>query len=194
MVMGTTPETQAAADEFARREGMNPDDLSLIEKFRSRVQNFMLALDNLASRKRDAQRSPQLATEYATLMRQGSVIKSTIESVSGTIDKVMAFFKGVTGMSALNVVPLLPIALITGAIAAIAKWTTDAYTFSKKLDEVQRLEAKGLTPQQAADVVARNAPAPLFGGFNLSNIVPLLAVGAVLFFWWRSNTRRSRSD
>lgn len=182
--INATPETQRQADEFARREGMRAEDLSLIDKFKSAALNFKQRLDNLSRRKADVSKYPALQADYAALMKRGQFIKSTIESVTRTVDKVTSFFSGLGEIKGLSVVPLLPIAVIAGAVAAITKWGTDAYTFSVKLDEIKRLEATGMSPERAASLVARNAPASLIGGFT-TNLLPIVAVGVVLFFLWR---------
>lgn len=186
MRLGTLPETQAAADEFARQQGMRAEDLTLVESFKSKVQNFMQLLSNLQNRTIDAAKYPDLAAKRNDLLQRGSIIQRTITTLTGAVDKVFAFFRGVTGMDGLGLVPLLPIAAITVALAAITKWTTDAYEFSKRLDAIKDLEAKGYDPVRAGQIVNQQFPASaLFGGFNVSTLLPLLAIAGVVFFFWK---------
>ena len=175
---------QVEADKFARDQGMPESDLTLIERFKSRVINFKEALDNLNKRRQLASRFPDMKIEYDAVMKRGALLKSTISAVTSAVDKVLAFFKGVTGMDGLGIAPLLPIAAISLAIAGIAKWTTDAYQLSKRLDAVAALEAKGYSPERASAIVSAQFPAGIFD--RLSNLMPWLAAGAVLYFVWRA--------
>lgn len=184
MHLGTTQETQDAADEFARRQGMSANDLSLVDKFKSKVANFTELLSNLQNREIDAARYPDLSATRDELTSRGSTIKNMITSITGTIDKVFGFFRGITGMDGLGIVPLLPIAAITIAVAAITKWTTDAYEFSKRVDAIQALEAKGYDPVKAGQIVNQQFPtSSLLGNFgSISSLIPWIAIAGVIFY------------
>lgn len=60
-------------------------------------------------------------------------------------------------LSGLGVVPvavaIVGIAAATVALVAIGKWITDAYVFAQRLNALQEQEAKGASPQQAAQIV-----------------------------------------
>lgn len=184
MRLGTTQETQDAADEFARQQGMSASDLSLVEKFKSKVANFTELLSNLKSRKIDAARYPDLAKKRDELTSKGNMTKNMIVSTTGTIDKVFGFFRGVTGMDGLGIIPLLPIAAISIATAAITKWMTDAYEFSKRVDAIQALEAKGYDPVRAGQIVNQQFPtSSLLGNFgSISSLLPWVAIAGVIFY------------
>ena len=185
-MMNAMPETQAAADEFARQQGMNSSDLTLVEQFKSKVANFIEVFQNLQSRNIDAARYPDLAAQRVDLISRGSFIQRTIAALTGAVDRVFAFFQGVTGMNGLGIIPLLPIAAIGIAVAAITKWMTDAYEFSKRLDAIGALEAKGYSPERAGQIVNAQLPSTsLFGGINFSTILPWLAVAGVVVFIWK---------
>lgn len=181
MGLGTLPETQAAADEFARQQGMPASELTLVQKFKSKVANFMEALDRLQSSKVNASKYPDLATQRENLLSRGASIKNTIKTVTGMVDRVFSFFKG-SGLDGLGIAPLLPIAAITIAVAAITKWTTEAYEFSKRLDAIKDLESKGYDPVRAGQIVNQQFPSPTFSFGGMSSILPLLAVAGVIFY------------
>lgn len=187
MRMSALPETQAAADEFARQQGMSADDLTLVESFKSKVANFTEMLDNLRTRQIDAVKYPDLASKRNNLISRGGVISRTIAAITGAVDRVFTFFKGVVGMDGMGIVPLLPIAAITVAVAAITKWTTDAYEFNRRLDAIKDLEAKGYPPERAGQIVNQQLPSTsIFSGFGgLGSLLPWVAVAGVVFFIWK---------
>ena len=89
-------------------------------------------------------------------------------------------------MDGLGIVPLLPVAAISIAVAAITKWTTDAYEFNKRLDAVQALEAKGYSPERAGQIINQQFPRQsLLSGFIGPQMLPILAVVGILFFLWK---------
>ena len=187
MRLGTLPETSAAADEFSRQQGMPESELTLVESFKSKVTNFAEAFNNLRSRSIDATRYPDLARERASLVSKGGTLQRTISALTGAVDKVFTFFRGVTGLDGLGFIPLLPIAAITIAVAAITKWMTDAYEFNKRLDAVQALEAKGYSPEKAGQIVNQQFPtSSLFSGLGgIGTLLPWIAVAGVVFFIWK---------
>ena len=191
--MNALPETQAAADEFARQQGMPSGDLTLVERFKSKVLNFSEALQNLQSRKVDAARYPDLAAQQRDLISRGDALKRTISVVTSAVDKVFSFFRGVTGMDGLGVIPLLPVAAITVVVGAMTKWVTHAYEFGRRLDAIAALEAKGYSPERAGEIVKGQLPDDKpFGGFGLdvSAVLPWVAMAGVLYFIWRGGAIR----
>ena len=186
MTMGTLPSTQAAAEQFYQKEALPPEQQSLLDKFQFSINDFLAAINSLRYRAQYALKDPALKAEYDTLMRRASVIQSTINTAKEAINKVTSFFN-FSGLGEMGVLPLLPIALITGAVAAIAKWTTDAYALSKRLDEVKRLEGEGIPPEKAAAIVAKATVTPIFGGFT--GLVPILAIGGFLLWAYKNKPK-----
>lgn len=181
MYLGTLPETQSSADDFARQQGMNADDLTLVEKFKSKVDNFTEALDSVRSRNIDNAKYPDIAAQRNALLTRGGILQRTITSITGLVDKVMAFFSG-TGLNGLGIIPLLPLAAISIAVAAITKWTTDAYELSKRMDAIQALEAKGYDPVRAGQIVNQQIPRNNFSFGGIGSLMPWVAVAGVVFF------------
>lgn len=67
------------------------------------------------------------------------------------------------------------------ALVVIAKWITDAYTFAQRLNALQSQEAKGLTPQEASQVVNAALGQPPTNDF-LGIPWSLLVWGAIAVF------------
>lgn len=178
--------SETPAEKFAREQGGKESDLTLIERFKSKVLNFTEQFNNLKNRRIDSKRYPDLAREQSELIKKGGIVNNTISALTGAVDKVYSFFKGVTGMDGLGVLPLLPVAAISIAVAAITKWTTDAYEFNKRVDAIQALEAKGYSPEKAGQIVSQQFYRPsLLSSITGPSMLPILAVVGVLFFLWR---------
>lgn len=179
--MHALPETEAAAAEFARNEGMSADDLSLVEKFKSHVANFSQRYDNLQSMQIDRNKYPELYEQRLVLLKRGRILRGTIEKVSGMVDRVFSFF-GASGVNGLGVVPLLPIAAISVALAAITKWGTDTYEFTKRMDAIKSLEARGYDPVRAGQIVNQQFPPTSFNFGSISTLLPWIAVAGIVFY------------
>ncbi len=171
---------------------------SAIENFRLKARNFW-AMWNALEQKRStvARQSPEIRAEYVDLIARGQSVKSGVETITGLIDKAANAYSSVKSWLAdtfgldgveleqqtqLGLLPLIPIAAIGLSLAAMGKWVSDAYQLNRRLDEIQRLENKGLTPQQAAQVVSKTMPKGFFSGTG-SIVLPLLmAAGAMLIY------------
>lgn len=150
----------------------------LVGKFRNLANQFMSSWNYLLSQQAYVNAHPELKSDYTALMSRGVSLRSTIESTLSTIQGAMDWLKNWFG---LGLIPLIPIAVLAGSIALVTKWVTDAYALKARIDEQQRLEAKGLTPQQAANVLKQSAGEPSKGIFDtLAANVQNIAIGAVV--------------
>lgn len=94
-------------------------------------------------------------SEYDAIMGRGTTIKQQISNVTSGIDGILNAARGAFSLSGMNmgglgVIPLIPIAVIVGAIALLVGWLTDAYNLRAKLAAAK---AAGATAQQTADIV-----------------------------------------
>lgn len=150
-------------------ENIKPSELSLIEQFKAKAQEFMQALQRLHNI--PAGDVPEnLQGEYSNLMGTAQTIQGTIGWITSTVDSVISTvsnifgFNGVdytrdyvngSGNTGMGIVPLVPIAAITAGIAAMSKFISDVYLFERKVTEQKRLENTGMSRQEAADVVSQ---------------------------------------
>jgi hypothetical protein len=186
MIMGGIEEEVA---KFKEAESISADDLSMIEKFKSHAANFWQQYKNLQAKNAYVANHPDLQEDYANLLDRGSTIRTTIETVTAGIDKAVGWVGGTVGVSGVQVLnglgflPVLALLVSAGGLALIGKWVSDAYAFNKKVEEMKRLEAQGMTPQQASAIVGKlyeGEPLITFGKVG----VPLVAL-AVLFAMWK---------
>lgn len=160
---------------------------NLVGQFKQRAREFMAVWNTLQSKASDVSRFPALQKEYADLNRRAGFIKTSITKITNTVDSIMGWFRSVFGLSGveslegLGILPLLPIAIIAGALTLIGKWISDVYIFNKKLEEQKRLEPLvGVT--QASRIVQRTGPQGMFASFG-RNIMPVLLIGGALLLF-----------
>lgn len=146
-------------------ENLTVQDISMIEKFKAKANEFMQALNKLNS---IDDIPPNLQAEYSDLQGTAQYIQSTIGWITSTVDSITGFFSDFfqfDGISAtrdyingnntnnLGLLPILPIAAITASLGVMSKFIADVYLFERKVTEQKRLEATGMQPEEAAQVV-----------------------------------------
>lgn len=173
---------------------------SLLSRFRTKAQEFMQAVARLDA---ITDVPPNLQEEYRTLQGRAGVVKNSIAWITETVDNITGFFSDVfqfDGVSAvrdyinndtpntLGFVPLLPIAAITGALALMGKFIADVYLFERKIAEQQRLVARGISEQEAAQIVDQISGKGLTAGLaDLAKPVAFALGAFVVLRMMRSN-------
>lgn len=117
----------------------------------------------------------------------GTVYQSAVDATSRAIETAAGLVgaaRRALGLGELGVVPLVVVgvAAAAGLLALITKWVSDAFLFSRRLNMLQELEAKGYSPDQAAAAVNKavgppNAPGSLER--TLSTALWLVVLGLV---------------
>ncbi len=170
------------------------EDQGIIERFKARIAEFRDLLARLRG-VRDRV-PPAMQGEYQDLINRGNVIEGTIDNVTGAINNAVNWFKGAFGLDAvsmarsgqLGVIPLLPVAAVTGAMTLIGYWYTDTQMFIKRVDAVLELVRRGSTPEEALAIVKGAGEKPSMFGFDLQKlVVPLLIAGGL---WWFMRNKR----
>jgi hypothetical protein len=189
MRLGQAEEFVPGAEQIA--EQSDAEQQSLYDRT---VANFMAKLkafyDNFGAMKLQAgfvRDHPELQSEYSGLMERGGFIDTQIQRAKSAIASVQSgwdWFKTVIGLGDLGVLPLMPIAIAAaaGVVALIASWLTDVYVFSRKVEAIKALEAKGaITGRQAAESILEAGPTGLLDVLQ-KNIIWVIVGGALLFF------------
>lgn len=117
---------------------------------------------------------PELLPRYDELMTEAKEHKATLDRLKSVRRTVIGWLNSISeglsdwredfrrrwGLDGLGAVFTLPFAITvasaSAALAAIGKWISDTYIFSRRLNELQRLEAGGLSPKAAAEVVDKS--------------------------------------
>ena len=155
----------------------------MVDDFKAKVAKFVTTFDFLESKRWMVARHPKIKADYDALQKKGVWIKSVIEKATGGADTVKGWWTSVFGeASGLGLLPLIPVAVIAASSAMIAKWMSDAFMMAKKLNAIEKLEARGVPPAEASAIVERLSPSALLdfrlGGLSITTIV---VMGAALF-------------
>lgn len=175
------------------------NEKSYIHRFKDKAREFWTLWNNLNNQQSIVNRqSSEIKQEYNDLISRGTTIRSTVEYVTRGLDRAANMYQGIKdwfsstfGMGEneidnrvdnLGIIPLIPIAIIIASLAAMTKWVSDTYTFTRRLDEIRRLESQGISPENASRIVERTMSKGIFSGVNTLLPVVLLAVGAFIVF------------
>ncbi|MDH5654199.1 MAG: hypothetical protein OEZ39_20270 [Gammaproteobacteria bacterium] len=171
---------------YLGENGQQPSeaDLSYMDKFKKAVADFTAVYENLRANEAYMAKpttDPRLRSEYDSMIDKGDYIQISINKANEALSTVKGWF----GMDGLGFVPIVAGLVGAGLLAAVVKWTTDAYQLNAKIEEQKRLESRGMTPQQASNIVGKMGGAPLLslGGGGLG--MPLLIGGMLLFKFLR---------
>jgi hypothetical protein len=147
---------------------LTQEDISTLDRFRAKAQEFIAAFNRLVSLGPDV--PDNMRAEYQSVLSSASAVKTTVEYITKTVDSVTGFFSNIFGLNGvpmvqrsinqptqLGVLPLIPIALVIGAITALGAVLSKIYLFERKLAEQKRLEAGGLSPADAAALASQNS-------------------------------------
>ena len=158
----------------------------LLGKFREASANVDAVLARLRSQEDAARRNAILSREFDAMMSRAATMRAGIASTLQTIEGAIASLRGlvdwIPGLGTLGnpLLPVLGVAAVAASLASITKFLVDAWALSKRIDEQMRLEAAGLTPQEAAGVVARVTQEGAGQSLAMSIVKPL-AIGGALY-------------
>lgn len=131
------------------------------------------------------EKHPELLPEYNRLLESGSktygnlmTLKSNVDKMKSMWNSVSDWFKNALSLNGLGVAPIIwggmAAGTAIGIITAVGNWLTETSTFAARLEEVKRLEASGLSPQQATIEVNRRFGEPGSSGSIFG--IPLKAI------------------
>jgi len=155
-----------------------------VDNFKTKSKDFLKLFETLQNRKSIAYQNEATKKEYDKLINKGGWIYSTIADIAKKLD----FFQDTIGTNRLNsmgVLPLVPIAIIAGAVAVITAWMADALVLNKKLDVIERLALQGTDPVKLSESLSEGEA----GLFNIDtskyqSLLLLGVVGTVLYLAW----------
>lgn len=158
----------------------------VIGKFKAKASEFERERLKLEKYKTLAARNPKTKAEFERLSGQGVSIKANIQKITSSVSDTWNWLKSSIGLSGLGILPLIPIAVVAGSVTLMSKWLADAYMFNKKMESIEKLQAKGVSASEASAIVDR-ADQPigsgLFGGIGKSVVlIALVGVGAFLIY------------
>ena len=182
---------------------LSEEEKGAIQKFKDKAREFWALYTDLLNVKPETITALPVEKQqaYHDVMQRGAGLRGKVEKITGAIDlaaqqyeKVKNWFMDTFGLSEAratqevnNRLGIIPIIAIGGAVAiagvtyAIGSWVSDAMEQKRLLDEVQRLESKGVSPAEAYSLATKLKSAGLFGNFG--KIIPIIVVvGLALVF------------
>jgi len=178
---------------------LEPEEKQSISTFKKKSNEFFNLWDSLTAKKKYISRLPNdVKQEYLDLLDRGKFINDKIKWIDGLINQASAAYRNVKAwlsrtfglgdyeqlknynyqqLQGLGIIPLIPVAIIAGAVSFMGYWVNDAFQFNAKLNEIMRLEKKGLSPSKASEIVRKTFNKKgFFSGLN--KIILPLALGA----------------
>lgn len=140
--------------------------------------------------KQSTPQTPELGQTRERIIVVGDRIKGTIEHTTQAIDAAYARYKDWFGndsdanLQGLGILPLIPIATITGAVAAVTYGTNKFKEYLTENDRMERLAAEGYTTEQSIDILRSREPGigPSIER-GLKTLGPWIAVGVAVYFF-----------
>lgn len=118
---------------------------SVIPDFKAKAAQFM---DILRRVEASQPTTAALQNMKAALLNSARWIKGTIETVTKALDAVA----NTLGMGSLGM-PLIPIAVVVAAMAAMTKFITDAIKYLNQVELARMAQQQGATPEQVANIL-----------------------------------------
>ena len=160
-----------------------------VDRFKGKADEFYRVWQGLRAKRQAASASPELQREYSDVMGEADTVvakMSDVERVVGAVRETVTGWFGVEGyrqagrtLMGLGALPLLPIALITAAIAWITGWLGKAYLLDRKLTSVETMIAGGVDPSEAGRVVHGDENGGFFAGLG-GELAPLALAGVAI--------------
>jgi len=156
----------------------------LLGRWRAKAAEFERAQTTLAAQAEFMSRQPPaVRAEYQAMTARAAALRARIMDVSNALRAVESWLKGaftvliepwqkagvkVREWLGLGAAPaaLIPIAVVTAALAAVSYFLVDFARYMLKVSELRRLQATGLTPDQAAAALERLEGPGLLGGMQ----------------------------
>lgn len=171
----------------------------VVGKFRNAAADYDRAISTVQTYADVAAESPELKAQYDAAMSTYETLKEKIAYVQQAVASAMGWFRNLFsavspamrdgGMHGLGILPLVPIALVSGTLAVVAYEAKQVWTLNAKLSAAADLRRQGVPPAQAAEMVATiTGESPdsggivgmLIGGGNVKRLVWIGAGAAVL--------------
>lgn len=168
--------------------------MQTITSFKDKAKEFQILFDEISN----ARIPDWLKTQYNDIITRGNKIRLTVVKTTDAVNMAWNYIKNFFGFdgfseaetiannNGLGALPLIPIAVIAGAVTLMSKWIKDAVVLATKLREIKKLQIEeGLSFDQASKrIQSLTKPAPLFG-IDMSKLIPVVGVGALFWFFMR---------
>ena len=149
---------------------------AIVNQWRAKVAEFQTALATFMENREDAL-ALGFGTEWNELYSRAQAIQSTLTGIASGLSSAYNWIKGVFGLDGLGVIPVIPIAIITGSIATLAYFINQLFQFNQKIAFAKSMN---YTPEQTNALL--DAGGILGNSESKSILATVLIGGAILYF------------
>lgn len=147
-----------------------------VQTWRARVAEFQAQMETFMSNQADAV-ALGFGEEWNQLYSRAAAIQSTLTGIADGLSSVYSWVKNVFGLAGLGVVPLVPVAIITGSIATLVYFINQLYQFNQKIAYAKSMN---YTARETAEIL--DAGGIIGNSQSKSILATVLIGGAILYF------------
>lgn len=148
--------------------------LSAIDRLKQKGAEFAAAYNQFVANYDVISDMPDLVSEWNMIKSYADTVKNTVSWINNAVDSAANWFKsafGFSGLNAVGAIPLIPIAYVTAALAALTYAIGRMVEFNAKVDLVRanKLPGSALTDS--------NGPLA-----DASSLAKWIVIGAAAYF------------
>lgn len=150
-----------------------------VQTWRGKVAQFQQALAQFIDNRSDAV-ALGFGQEWNELYSRASAAQSTLTYIANALESAYSWVRdvfGMSGMGRLGVVPMIPVAVVTGSIAALAYIISDLMKFNQK---IALAKTANYSPSQVNEMLESGGIISNAASRNL--MLTVLIGGAALYF------------
>ena len=147
-----------------------------VQTWRARVAEFQAQMEAFMSNQADAV-ALGFGEEWNQLYSRAAAIQSTLTGIADGLSSVYSWVKSVFGLNGLGVVPLVPVAIITGSIATLVYFINQLYQFNQKIAYAKSMN---YTAQQTNELLDAGG---IIGNSQSKSILATVLIGGALLYF-----------
>ena len=147
-----------------------------VARWREKVAEFQSALSLFIANRADAV-ALGFGDEWNQLYSRAQAIQSTLTGIADGLSGIYGWVKDVFGLGGLGVVPLIPIAVITGSIATLAYFINQILQFNQK---IALAKSMNYTPAQVNELLDAGG---ILGNSQSNTILATVLIGGALLYF-----------
>lgn len=165
--------------------------LAMLENLKAKANEFLQSVGILQNIENNTVLVPELEAQRQSLLSVAGGIKTTIDTISGSIDATINWVKSMLGLSTqpdtignLELFPLLGIAVVAAAVAAITKWLVDYNAFMQRYQVYQQMLSNGVPPTEAWQTAQQAGKQTMLSDAAsiVKGLLPLMLIGGAFYF------------
>lgn len=147
-----------------------------VQTWRARVAEFQAQLETFMANQTDAV-ALGFGEEWNQLYSRATAIQSTLTGIADGLSSIYSWVKNVFGLGGLGVVPLVPVAIITGSIATLVYFINQLYQFNQKIAYAKSMN---YTARETAEILDAGG---IIGNSQSKSILATVLIGGALLYF-----------